>query len=312
MPIYFRKMVMLAKIETSYGLDPTLTGAVNAVLARNVSIADMEGNDVSRDLVQPNFGNQPTVAADLHVTIEFDTELAGSGVAGTAPAWGPLFRAAGCAEVIVAATSVTYSPITDNAESIYLKFWMGSTLHAIKGARGTGKINVNAQGIPFVHWKFWGLYTPPSEVAAAVPVFTAWKKPLIVNKANTQFSVNAVALVMRSFGLDLANPVEPRLLVNKESIELTDHLEEIEFTAEAVPVSGAGSIDIHGLANSQATVAVSLIHGVTAGNIITLSAPTAQFQRPGGYSNSQGIAERALKMRPLPNAGNDQWSLAAT
>lgn len=309
MPIYFRKMVLLAKTETTYATDPTLTGAVNAVLARNVSIADMEGNDVSRDLVQPNFGNQPTVPADLHVTIEFDTELAGSGTAGTAPAWGPLFRAAGCAEVIVAATSVTYSPITDNAESAYLKFWMGSTLHAIKGARGTGKLNVNAQGIPFVHWKFWGLYTPPSEVSAAVPVFTAWKKPLIVNKANTQFTVNATALVMRSFSLDLANPVEPRLLVNKESIELTDHKEEIEFTAEAVPVT---TMDIHGLANSQATVPVSLIHGVTAGNIITLSAPTAQFQRPSGYSNSQGIAERALKMLALPNAGNDQWSLAAT
>jgi hypothetical protein len=312
MPIYFRKMVLLAKIETTYATDPTLTGTANAVLAKNVSISDMEGNDVSRDLVQPTFGNQPSLPADVHVTLEFDTELAGSGVAGTAPAWGPLFRGAGCAEVILAATSVTYSPITDAVESVYLKFWMGSTLHALKGARGTGKLNYNAQGIPFVHWKFWGLYTPPSEVAAATPVFTAWKKPLIVNKVNTQFTVNSVALVTRSFSLDLANPVEPRLLINSESIQLTDHREQIEFTAEAVPVSGAGSIDLHGLATTAATVPVTLTHGATAGNILTLSAPTAQFQRPGGYSNSQGIAERGLKMLPLPNAGNDQWSLVAT
>lgn len=309
MPIYYRKMVLLAKIETTYATDPTLTGALNAILAKNVSISDMEGNDVSRDLVQPNFGNQPSIPADLHVTLEFDTELAGSGAAGTAPAWGPLFRAAGCAEVIAAGTSVTYSPITDNVESVYLKFWMGATLHALKGARGTGKLTFNAQGIPMVHWKFWGLYTPPSEVAAAVPVFTAWKKPLIVNKANTQFTVNSVALVMRNFSLDLANPVEPRMLVNSESIQLTDHKELIEFTAEAVPVT---TMDIHGLANSQATVPVSLIHGATAGNILTLAAPTAEFQRPGGYSNSQGIAERGLKMLALPNVGNDQWSLVAT
>lgn len=312
MPIYFRKMVLLGKIETTYATDPTLTGAANAILAKNIKIADMEGSDVSRDLIQPNFGNQPTFPADTHVTIEFDSELAGSGAAGTAPAWGPLFRAAGCAEVISAGVSVTYSPITDSIESVYLKYWMGSTLHALKGARGTGKLNITAQGIPFVSWKFWGLYTPPSEVAAATPVFTSWKKPVIVNKANTQFTVNSVALVTNSFSLDLANPVEPRLKINSETIQLTDHKEQIEFTSEAVPVSGAGSLDLHGLATSAATVPVTLTHGVTAGNIITLSAPTAQFQRPSGYSNSQGIAERGLKMLVLPNAGNDQWSLAAT
>jgi hypothetical protein len=310
MAIFWRLMVMLSKIEAMYGVDPTLTGAANAVLARNVSILDMEGNDVSRDLVQPNFGNQPTIPAETHVSIEFDTELAGSGTAGTAPAWGPLFRGAGCAEVIVPDTSVTYSPITNAIESVYFKFWMGSTLHAIKGGRGTGKLNFNAQAVPFVHWKFLGLYTPPSETAAATPTFTAWKKPLIVNKTNTPvFTVNSVPLVMRSFSLDLANPVEPRMLVNSESILITDHKEQIDFTAEAVPIS---TLDLHGLVNSQATVPVNLVHGLAAGNILTLDAPTAQFQRPSGYQQNQGIAERAIKMLALPNVGGDQWSLTAT
>ncbi|MET4247561.1 phage tail tube protein [Bradyrhizobium sp. LA6.7] len=310
MPIFWRQMVLLAKIETGYATDPTLTGTANAILAKNVSIRPMEGSDVSRDLVQPNFGNQPSIPADLHTVIEFDTELAGSGTAGTAPAWGPLLRGCGYAEVLSAGVSATYSPITLSIESLYMKFWMGATLHAIKGARGTAKLTLDAQGIPMIHWAFTGLWVAPSEVAAAVPTLTSFKKPQIVNKANTPtFTVNSAALVMRNFSLDLANQVEPRMLVPSESVLITDHREKIDFTCEAVPVS---TLDVYGLANSQATVAVNLVHGVTAGNIITIAAPTAEFQRPTGYQQNQGIAEWPLSMLALPNAGNDQVSIALT
>ncbi|MET4199064.1 hypothetical protein ABIA95_003064 [Bradyrhizobium sp. LA8.1] len=310
MPIFWRQMVLLAKIETGYATDPTLAGTANAILAKNVSIRPMEGSDVSRDLVQPNFGNQPSIPADLHTVIEFDTELAGSGTAGTAPAWGPLLRGCGYAEVLSAGVSATYSPITLSIESLYVKFWMGATLHAIKGARGTAKLTLDAQGIPMIHWAFTGLWVAPSEVAAAVPTLTSFKKPLIVNKANTPtFTVNSVALVMRNFSLDLANQVEPRMLVPSESVLITDHKEQIDFTCEAVPVS---TLDVYGLANSQATVAVSLVHGVTAGNIVTIAAPTAEFKRPTGYQQNQGIAEWPLSMLCLPNAGNDQVSITLT
>lgn len=309
MPIYARKMVLLAKPETTYATDPTLTGAANAILARNITIAEMEGSDESRDLVQPNFGNQPTIPTGTYVSIEYDTEIAGSGTAGTAPAWGALLRGCGYAEVVSAGVSVAYTPITDSIESLYKKFWMGSTLHAIKGARGTGKLQFTAQKIPFIHWKFSGLYVAPGEVSAATPTFTNWKKPVIVNKANTTLSINSVALVARDFSLDIANPIEPRLLINSESVLITDHKEQIDFTAEAVPVS---TLDIHTLALTQAAVPASLVHGTVAGNIATISAPNAQFQRPKGYSINQGIAERGLSMLCLPGSGNDQVSITLT
>src|SRR4051812_24601894 len=115
-PMFWRLMVLLAKVEGAYATDPTLTGAANAILAKNISVKPMEGQDVSRDLIRPYLSNQGTIPTGLHVVIDFDTEIAGSGVAGTAPAWGVLMRGAGCAQVIVADTSVTYSPITDSME----------------------------------------------------------------------------------------------------------------------------------------------------------------------------------------------------
>lgn len=310
MAIAWRLLVLLAKIESVYATDPTLTGVANAILAKNVTISPYEGTDLSRELIVPYFGNQPIIPADEHVVIEFDVELAGSGTAGTAPAWGPLLRACGAAEVIAAGVSVTYTPISQSFESLYLKFWVGATLHAIKGARGTAKLTANAQGVPMWRFKLTGLWVAPSETAAATPTLTAFKKPAIVNKANTPtFTVNSVALVMRNFALDLANQVEARLLVNSESVLIVDHNEQMDFTCEAVPVS---TLDVYGLAKAQTAVAVSLVHGTVAGNIATLSVPTAQFKRPSGYQQNQGIAEWPLSMLPLPGSGNDQWSLALT
>jgi hypothetical protein len=309
MAISARLAVLLAKIENPYATDPTLTGIANAMLAKNIVINPMEGDDTSRELILPYMGNQSTIPTDTHVVITFETELAGSGVAGTAPAWGPLMRGCGAAEVIEEDISVTYTPITDNPESAYLKLWMGGTLHAVKGSRGSRKLTTNAQGIPVFQWKFWGLYVAPAEVAPVTPTYTAWKKPLVVNKANTQFSLNGIALVMRNFALDFNDQIAMRLLVNGESATLTDHNEQLDITVETVPVS---TLDIYGLAQAQATVPVVLTHGVVAGNIATLSLPTAQLKRPTGYQPTDKILEWPLSLLPLPNAGNDQWSLELT
>jgi hypothetical protein len=308
--IYYRLMVLLAKIEGTYGTDPTLTGAANGILATDISITPMDGEDVSRDLIQAYLSGQATIPTGLRVVLQFTTELAGSGAAGSAPGWGPLMRACGCAEVIVASTSVTYTPISDTFESLYLKFWLGTTLHAMAGSVGDATLTLNAQGIPSIRWTFTGLFVDPVDTARATPTLTGFQKPLIASTAHTPtFTVNGVALVMRSFSYKLGNKVEPRLLVNREAVLITDRADAIDVVCEATPI---GTFNPYSLAKAQTTMPVTIVHGTAAGNIITLSAPTAQIKRPTGYQNNQGIAEWPLSLTPLPNAGNDQFSLALT
>lgn len=311
MPVYFRQMVLLAKIEAAYATDPTLTGASNSILAKNVTLRPMEGQDVSRDLISAYLGGQATIPAGLNVVIEFATELAGSGEAGTAPAWGVLLRAGGAAEVVDADTSVTYSPISDAMESVYMKFWLGGTLHALKGARGTGVINLDAQAVPQIQWTFTGLWVPPADVARATPDFSAYVDPLIVCKANTpQFKINNVSLVLRNYSLDLGNQVEGRFLANDEKVLITDHVEQLTATVEVTPLA---TFDPFTLANAQTQVPVLIQHGTAAGNIVTITAPTCQIKRPPAATNNQGIAERQYTLSPLPtDAGNDQWSMVLT
>ena len=308
-PIKYRKMLLLSKRESTYATDPTLTGAANAVLAKNVTINPMEGQDLNRDLILPYLGNQGMIPAGLYSTLQFDTEIAGSGTAGVAPAWGELMRGAGFAETILEDTSVSYNPISDSMESLYQKFWVGSTLHVLRGVRGNGTVTKDAQGIPIIRWQMWGLYVDPSEATPATGTFSAYKKPLVVNKENTSFSVADIPLVMRNFSFDFANQVEPRLLVNKENIELVDRAERINLVVEAVPVT---TLDIYGKARRQETVECEIVHGKTAGNICTINAPSCQILRPTGYQNNQGIAEWPLVLAPQPVSGNDQFTLTLT
>ncbi|MGC9368710.1 MAG: phage tail tube protein [Paracoccaceae bacterium] len=311
MALKWRKKVLLLKPETTYGVDATPTGAANAILARNIRLNPMEGSDVSRDLETPVLGAQPTVPTELHMRIQFDVELAPSGTAGTAPAWGPILRACAVAETISAGVSVTYNPISDNHESATIYLNIDSTKYAMLGARGTSKIDVNAQGIPYLQFDMTGLFVQPADQAAPTPDLVNFQKPLVATTAHTPtFTLAGTDLVLRKAMLDLGNDVQRRFLIGKEEILITDKAETFEATVEAVDLATFNPFQ---LAADQTDVAVQLIHGTAAGSIATLDIPTAQMQRPQGLEGTQNIKEWPLRMVPIPSAaGNDQWTLTLT
>lgn len=100
---YFRRKTVLAKIEATYALDPTPTEAANAVLLRNVSITPHKADYVDRDVVHNYLGHDEQLIVGQTVGISFEIEIAGSGTAGVAPAWGPLLRACGFSQLALAA-----------------------------------------------------------------------------------------------------------------------------------------------------------------------------------------------------------------
>ncbi|MGB3407092.1 MAG: phage tail tube protein [Jannaschia sp.] len=314
MPQFWRKKIILAKTEVTYAVDP-LPLAANGILAVDVTLSGMDGNDVARNLDLPFLGAQGTVPTALHQKLSFKVELAGSGIAGTAPKWGPLLRACACAQTIVATTSVTYNPVSDAHESVTFYIWIDSTLYAIPGSRGTVKLNLTTQAIPYLEFEFTGLYRVPAETARITPDLAGYVKPQVVSKANTPlFTLNGQALTMRDAMLDLGNAVEPRFLVGQgagaESIIITQRQDVFTCRVEAVPVT---TFNPYALAAAATQVPVVLTHGTVAGNRATLNIPRAQMQRPQGLENAQDIVEWPLRMEAvLGAAGNDQWTLVLT
>ena len=148
MSLLTRKRTILAKIETVYGTDPTPTGAANAILVRNVNITPQETEIASRDLVRPFLGNSEQLPVAIHAAVDFEVEIAGAGTAGVAPAYGPLLRACGFAELILAAavagtaqaggaSTITLAVAASGVDSTYNFFTI-----RITGGTGSGQSRV--------------------------------------------------------------------------------------------------------------------------------------------------------------------------
>jgi len=310
MPRYWNKKVLLAKTETTYGTDAAPTGAANAILATNVTLSPMEGQDVARALERPQFGADATIASDLHQKLTFRVELAPSGTPGQPPAWSPLLVACGCAATAAAGTNVTYNPITDAPSSVTIHFHYDGIRHQLTGARGTFRIVIEASAIPYIEFEFWGLFAPAAGFANPTPTLTAFKDPQIANATNTPtFTIDGTAMVMRSFTFDGAVAVEPRFLIGSESILITGRNERVEARIEALPVQ---DFNPYVFARSSTQMPIVLRHGVGAGRIATLNIPKAQLMRPSGVEVSQNIAEWPLVFAPQMDTGNDQWTLVLT
>lgn len=308
-PLYWKDKRLLFALEATYGQDAGPTGAANAILAQEVTLKPMEGQDKERDLEQPGMSANGTIPTDLHSTLSFTVDLSASGTAGTAPAWGPLLRACAVAETVNAGISVTYSPVAKGHEAGTFHLNIDGTRYVILGARGKAEFMLDAQDTPKIKFDFTGLFTLPTDTAAPVVDLVSWVEPLVVSHNNTPvFTIDGLSFVMKTAKLNLGNKVETRFLVGTERVLITDKSELFETTVEAKAMAEFNPFQ---KAQGMAQVPVEMVHGTQAGKTVTLSLPTAQIQRPS-LSQSQGVKEWGLGFIPRPAVENRQWSLTLT
>ena len=79
MGLNWKRKALMIKLESTYGTDSVPTAVADGILATNISLEPMLGQDVSRDLERPFTGAQPTIPVDLHAKLSFRVELAGGG-----------------------------------------------------------------------------------------------------------------------------------------------------------------------------------------------------------------------------------------
>lgn len=144
--LYMRNAVVLAKIETTEGVDASPTGGSNAILVSDMSLEPLAGSEVSLSYIKQAFGASPSIRVEDYTTCSFTIDVAGSGAAGTAPAWGPLLRACGFAQTLTA-SAVTGTASAGASSSITLAsgatddMYVGATI-SITGGTGSGQSRV--------------------------------------------------------------------------------------------------------------------------------------------------------------------------
>lgn len=176
MSLLTRKRAILAKIETTYGVDPVPTGSANAILMSNLTVSPMEMTLAQRNNIKAYLGNNPSVLAAIYAKVSFDVELAGSGTAGTAPAFGALLRACALSETTLA-TAVTGTASAGSAGTMTLVTpassvdgaYAGMTIN-ITGGTGSGQTGVIASYVGST--KVATLTTPFGVVTDATSVYS--------------------------------------------------------------------------------------------------------------------------------------------
>lgn len=304
MPRLFRKLAILAGVETTYGTAAALTAA-NALVGTNVSFTPLEADEVSRDLYLPYLGNQGIILAGKHARLEFDIEIAGAGAAGTAPLYGAALRICGFSETIAASTDVTYSIVEDNVESGTIHFEMDGVRHVLLGARGNVQLTFAPKGIPHYRFSITGLLGTITDAPLTQTSLAGWMTPLECSSANTTMTLHGWASVAENLTIDLGNNVVPRFLIGSESVIISDRRTTGQAVLEATTLA---EINWFQRALDRTRGALAMVHGTSAGNIVEINAPAVEI---GKISQGQtdGILNYQIPLSLCPVTGRDELEI---
>ena len=305
-----RRRLILAKIESTYGTDPTPAGS-NAILVRNLEIQPLVADTVNRELVRPYLGQADQLLSQTRVEVTFEVELAGSGTAGTAPAYGPVLRSCALSETISAGVSVTYAPESSGFESCTIYYHQDGIRHKVTGCRGTFEMSCEVGQIPVLSFTMTGIYNAPTDETQPTPTYSNQASPVLFKEGNTtNFSAFSYAGCLMSYNFSIANDVIYRELVGcTKQVLITNRAPSGTVVIEAPTITAK---DFFTVATGSSTGSITFQHGQSAGNIVTMT--TAQSDLGNlTYSDQDGIQMLNMPFIAVPtNAGDDELSLVYT
>jgi len=304
-----RNEVILAEIESTYNTDPNPTGA-EAVAFSDVSWSNEGLRMAETGKVQQGLDTPQRIYAGRLQTITFAVCLKGSGTAGTAPEFGPLLRACGLGETIVASTSVTYAPVSSAIESCTIYYYEDGVRHILTGCRGTFVIECTAGDVPRVRFTMTGHTSNPTDNTAPTPTYDSTEP---VGLVGIPFTVGGDSLVVTQFNMDAVNNVafNPSLSASDgyADIQITGRDPGGSFDPETVLVATTPIIADFTGGVTQAISVGSI--GATGGNIVDLDLPAAYYVE-AAPSDREGVRAYEMAYKAAINTGNDEFSLVFT
>ena len=305
-----RKGLIIAAKESTYGTDATPAGT-DAIKVANINITPLQSDVVARQIIRPFLGNPEQLLANQRVELTFDVELTGSGAAGTYPAYGILIEACGFNVATVAATSVTYTPLSATFPSATLYYFNDGIRHKLTGARGSFSLAAEVGQIPTLSFTFMGIYNAPGDVTPPSTTYNDQADPVIFKAGNTTgFELFSYAGCLQSVSMDLSNEMVYRELINcTKQVLITNRAPNGTVVIEAPDIADH---DYFADATGADTGNLIFQHGQTAGNIVTFSSPQTDLGSPT-YSDQDGVQMLNLPFIATPtDSGNDELEIEFT
>jgi len=312
-----KNTVVTAKVETTVGVDAAPTGAENAVLVSDVSITPLEAQAIDRGLIRGSFGGSEQLVGPASVKISYTVELAGSGTAGTAPAWGQLLLGCAAAEGVLATPArVEYSPVSAALKSLTQYYYDDGVVHKVLASMGNCTLSAKVGDRPVLRFEWTGLDGGVTAVPNATPTYTPWKKPVAMTKANVvdvtlgcTYAAGALTggTVYNSTGLELnfGNVVNFTAMLSTETVDVTDRDSSATLELE---LTAAQEVALMETVKANTTQSLGLTIGTAAGNKIIVFAPAVQLTNPR-KSELNGKRLIGFDLRLVPVNGNDEWRI---
>ena len=315
-----KNMVVLAKVEATAGVDATPTGAADAILtAGDVTLQPVDAQAVPRTIRTGYFGSPGSFMGSAWMRLAFGVEMAGSGTAGTAPAWGKLLQGCAFAETVTAGQRVDYTPVSSGLKTLSIYAYADGLQHKLIGAMGnlTGSTIVN--GVPVLQFEFWAPYLAPTAVANPSLTLTAWKLPELVNDTNTAdlvlggtYSAGAISggTAYPSGGIEFntGNVLSRIELIGAKKNEITDR--NVTGSIRTLDLTAAQEITLQGKVVAGTQESIGIVHGSAAGKKVILFFPQANY-RSFSYADVDGVLTASLDFDAPPASGNDDMRIVA-
>lgn len=299
------KHLILAKIESAYGVDPTPTPTADAVIVSNLSIGpavSANKREAASGSLSPWLLAKPTIGP---MEIKFSVELRGSGTANLPTEFGPILRACGLAESILATPNrVEYDPLSSAFPSVAIYAYPGGVLHKCLGCVGTAELILEAGKKGMINFTLQCPYLIPTD--AAIPSSAVYDTPIAPLVENINLTIGGYAMLFAKLQIALNNTLSKRTSGNAPfglaGMAITKRETAGSVDPEAVT---RATHDFWQLMQDATPAALSAVVGTTSGNRWTITGPQVQYSSVAwGAREGQRIYEVPLHF--ARSAGDDE------
>jgi hypothetical protein len=280
-------------MESTEGTEAAPNPSTDAKILNVNAQFKIETKQIERNLVGPGFARKRSLIAEKLARITFETEIMGSGTAGTPTTWATLLAACGFKHTNVASTSDTYDPVTnpstfDNTgaagnSSLTIYVYEDGIVKKARGCRGTFRIKGEGGNPCMIEWEFLGVYVGTADVA--YPTLSSGadgstvNPPLLESAAFTFQGLASDIVLIKSLNLDIGNNIVPRWDVNVSSGVKSIFISDRRVTGSIDPEAMlTADFDPIARLNTPTVGAFNITIGTTAGNKFTITAPAAECQ----------------------------------
>jgi len=308
MPLLTRRAIVLAKKETTYGVDASPAAASDAFEVIADLVPTPVGTLLERDPFRASLSPARPLLGQRWYEFGFVVEVRGSGTNSTPPRGiGALLQACGLVETVTAGVKVEYKPASANLSSCTIYLYLDGSFKKFLGCRGSVRIlSVGGETAKFF-FRFLGKYTEPTDVAMVSPTYDATIPPVVLG-ANFTFD-GATTFVVQQLEIDLANIISPRADVNDttgiKGFEIVGREGRGSFNPEAVLV---GTKNFWSLWTNSTPVQLSIVIGSAAGNKYTITCPKIVIETIG-YGDRTGVRTFEMPFRLSYNTGDDEITI---